>query len=271
MMSAAIARIGLADEETIALDHAALEIAAPDHEGISLEPAYALIDEIVVRVAGADTARRRADVMAAVIGDEYGFVGDRETYDDPANADLIRMLDRRKGLPVSLSILYVAVARRLGWPADALDVPSHVLVRIGADDGAVVIDPFAGGAVIGQRDAMARVARLLGGAPVGPRHFAPMSNRAVLVRLLLNQATRAEAGGAARRARTLYQRITLFAPGHTQTWLDLARLDVALGDIAAARGSLAAMLETTRDPARRVEIDGIMAALERRQSTKREE
>jgi regulator of sirC expression with transglutaminase-like and TPR domain len=78
-------------------------------------------------------------------------------------------------------------------------------------------------------------------------HVAPMENRAVLVRLLLNQASRAEAGGNAARALTLYERMTAIAPDYPQPWWDRARLEISGGEVHSARGSLSAMLEITRD------------------------
>ena len=75
-----------------------------------------------------------------------------------------------------------------------------------------------------------------------------MSNRSVLVRLMMNQATRAEQAGRHARALTVMQRITTVAPGHSPGWWMRARLERAQGDPTAARDSLSAMLETTRDP-----------------------
>jgi predicted TPR repeat methyltransferase len=74
-----------------------------------------------------------------------------------------------------------------------------------------------------------------------------MENRGALVRLLLNQASRAEAGGDVARALTLYERMTAIAPDYPQGWWDRARLEVSTGDIHEARASLSAMLEVTRD------------------------
>lgn len=103
----------------------------------------------VSEIDGNESAgQRRAHLLPHILADEFGSVGDRETSDDPDNADLIGVIDRRRSLPVSLSILYVAVARRLGWTADALDVLGHVLTLIGDDIRPTIIDPFRGGLVV---------------------------------------------------------------------------------------------------------------------------
>lgn len=263
-MSADIETIGLLDDDEIELDHAALALSELDHEGVELEPYYALLDEIGDRLedfAEADTPEEQAEALAQVFHDEFGFDGDAESYDAPLNADLIRVLDRRRGLPVSLSLLYVAAARRMGWAAWATNTPGHVLVLIG-EDPSVLIDPFHGGAPVSRE----RLAALLYGAigpdgVPGPEHVAPMTNRSVLVRLLLNQASRAERGGDPARALALYDRMTLVAPDNADGWWELARLQLQMQDVDAARASLSAMLEVTRDPQRRELITTTLQAI----------
>jgi regulator of sirC expression with transglutaminase-like and TPR domain len=264
----AIAHLGLLEDEAIVLDLAALEIAALDHADSAIEPYAELLAGMAARIAvlGADAAtpRERSRVLSRVIADEFAFAGDRQTYDSPDNADLMRVIDRRRGLPVSLTILYVAAARRIGWQADALNTPGHVLARLGSDTGPVLLDPFHGGGIVGA----AELGSLLENA-LGPRvrpsaeHLAPMSNRTVLVRLLMNQASRAEAAGNLDRALVLYRRITSIAPDHPHPWWDRARLEAAAGDPAAARASLSAMLEVTREPELRNHVCAALDALSR--------
>ena len=116
-MIPAISHLGLLDDEDILLDLAALELSALDHEGTSLDPYIDLLKDLEDRLASAaGTAShgiRQGEILAELLAGDYGFAGDRETYDAPLNADMIRVLDRRRGLPVSLSILYVALARRI--------------------------------------------------------------------------------------------------------------------------------------------------------------
>lgn len=260
MPATAIGHLGLLDDEDIELDVAALELSALDHDGVDLDPYAAILKSIAERLAvvgrGADTGRRQGGALAQVIGGEYGFTGDRATYDAPLNADMIRVIDRRKGLPVSLSILYVAAARRVGWTADALNTPGHVLVRVGPAEAAVLIDPFNGGSVIRPDQLVALLAR-----QPGDEHLAAMANRMVLVRLLLNQASRAEQAGDAARALTVHERMVAIAPSHAQGWWELARLQLSSGSVEAARASLSAMLEVTRDPDHRVHIAAALDAI----------
>ena len=263
-----IAHLGLLDDEEIELDLAALELAALDHPDASLDPYLDTLEEMAEDLQatgrGSRGAGERADALARVIAGQYGFRGDRDTYDDPANADLMSVIDRRLGLPVSLSILYVALARRADWEADALGTPGHVLVSVGPlqPDRALLIDPFNRGAAVGADQLASLLAGALGeGVAPAPEHVAPMSNRAVLVRLLTNQATRAEQAGRSRRALELQRRITTVAPAYPHAWWERARLELRSHDVGAARGSLGAMLATTRDPAIRLQIGAALDAI----------
>lgn len=259
-----LAQLGLVDEEAITLDEAALALALPDNPETDLDPYHSLLRLVASRLEAeaphAETAHERADVLSLVLNGEFGFVGDRETYDDPANADMIRVIDRRRGLPVSLSILYVAAARRLGWAANVLDLPGHVLVLIGDKADLAVIDPFRGGVLVVPE----QIASLLS-ASVQPGtnvvQVAAMPNRAILARLLLNQAMRAEEAGRGRRALEIYERITDFAPDYGNAWWQRARLELVDHDVVSARRSLAAMLEVTRDQAERATITEMLQSL----------
>lgn len=264
-MNQDIANLGLLDDDEIELDLAALALSELDHEGIDIEPYLLLLEAISERLEivgeAAETAEEQVAALAQVLAGDFGFAGDAASYDAPLNADLIRVLDRRRGLPVSLSILYVAAARNMGWTAYALGTPGHVLVRIG-DERPVLIDPFNGGVPVSDDE----LAALLYGA-LGPDgilredHVAPLDNRSVLVRLLRNQASRAEQGGDLPRALTMHERMTMVAPDNPDVWWELARLQVQSREVEAARHSLSAMLEVTRDPLRRQMVTAALDAL----------
>lgn len=266
VMTENIAYLGLLDDEAIVLDLSALELAALDHVDVDLSSYVDRLGELteqLMMVGGsARSATERAVALAKILGGENGFVGDADTYDDPANADLIRVIDRRCGLPVSLSILYVSLARRLGWSAHALNTPGHVLVRLGPEAAPVLIDPFHGGAMVEHEQLSLLLSQMVGQRVIlAAEHLLPMSNRAVLVRLLMNQASRAEAAGDAERALILYGRMTVIAPAYGQTWWDRARLEASQGQSLAARGSLMAMMEITRDPIVRAHISAALDTL----------
>ncbi len=243
--------LGLLDDDEIDLDRAALALSALDHEGADPAPYLDLLDEIAGRLrtvaANAETLEEQGAALRQVLAGDYGFIGDASGYDAPVNADMIRVLDRRQGLPVSLSILYVAAARRMGWQAWALNTPGHVLVRLGSERF-MLLDPFHGGRPVNRHELEAMVIGFVGkGAEVKPEYLAPIPNRAVLVRLLTNQFSRALQGGDTARALTIQERMTKIAPEYPDVWLTLAKLQAQLDDSDGARASLHAMLEVTRD------------------------
>ncbi|WP_448581969.1 SirB1 family protein [Thermaurantiacus sp.] len=249
-----LAAIGLLDEADIALDDSALVLAAADRPRPDLGRARALLAGLAHRLStlaeGASGTAARAEALVTLLAQDEGFSGDTLTYDAPENADFLALLKRRRGLPVTLAILYVGLARRLGWTATPVALPGHVIVRLGGTADSVLLDPFAGGRTLGAAGVEMLIARALGRqARPELRHLEPLSNRDTLVRLVSNQAVRARKAGDLARARTLAERLTLIAPASADLWWERARLEQLAGDKAAARRSLSSMRETTRDPA----------------------
>ncbi len=188
-MNNSILHLGLMEDGEIELDLGALELAALDHPGIDIDEYIdKLTDiEIALRAANGDAVGSvaRAQALSSVMVEEFGFSGDRTHYDDPQNADLIAVVDRRLGLPISLSILYVAMARRLGWSAMPLNTPGHVLVRLGDASDQLIIDPFNDGRIVAPEQVEALLEQMMGRARSSDGML-PLSNRSALVRLLLN-------------------------------------------------------------------------------------
>ncbi|MDX1511542.1 MAG: transglutaminase-like domain-containing protein [Nitriliruptorales bacterium] len=132
---------------------------------------------------------------------ELEFTGDLETFNDPANALLSRVLDRRRGLPITLSILWVSIGRRLGVPIHGIGLPGHFVVGIGDGNERAVVDPFHGGAVLDELDMARLVARSTGNQVQFRRNMLRPASPPLIVRRLLNNLTRDyQAAGDARAA-----------------------------------------------------------------------
>jgi regulator of sirC expression with transglutaminase-like and TPR domain len=245
-----LAAIGCQADADIRLDEAALHLAAADRARPDIAPALARLADYAAELPRAlATAPQRAEALKALFADRHGFAGDQADYESPRNADLIAVLERRAGLPIALAILYVSAARRAGWDARVLALPGHVLAAIEGEGQMVLVDCFNGGRSVEPAELSALATTLARGQPLKPGDSALLSNRETLVRLVVNQASRARQAGDTQRALTLYRRLTLIAPMMPALWWERARLEQLAGDTGAARRSLAAMRETTRDPA----------------------
>ncbi len=270
-MDLTVERLGLLDDAAIDLADAALACSGADRPLDDLAPVRARVAGLAARLlanaSGVRTSAARGRLLAALLSGREGLSGDTEDYDNPDNADLARVFERGRGLPVTLSLLYAALARRVGWRADVLNVPGHVIIAIGSEGDRVLLDPYDGGRQIDARGLATIVARVAGRNAVPlAEHLEAMSNRDVLVRLQSNIAARARRAGDIPRALEVTVRMTDIAPRLTGMWWERARLEQQLGFVSAARASLAAMLETTTDRKIRGRIASAMASLARSNS-----
>lgn len=259
-----LATIGLMDDADIDLVEAGIALSLADRPRADAGRLRRMVTNWAItlqRDLAPATGQGRALRLAGLIAGEAGLTGDTSDYDNPLNADLVAVAERGRGLPISLSILYVALARRVGWRADALALPGHVLVEVHGGGDSALIDPFDHGITVSPARA-ADIARHGGGTAIGGR-FPVLGNRQMLVRMISNQASRARLSGDVTRALTLHERMTGIAPRMSALWWERARLEQRIGRLAAARASLTAMLETTHDPALGQRIRATLATLAR--------
>src|SRR5262249_7733163 len=140
---------------------AALVIARVEYPSLDPEPYLARLDRM-----GEQAASRLTEVGGAPAGDtirafneylydELGFTGNRDHYDDPGTNSLNEVIDRRTGIPISLAVIYLEVARRAGLRVDGVNFPGHFLLRMreampSEANDVVIIDPFHGGALLSE-------------------------------------------------------------------------------------------------------------------------
>lgn len=178
-------------EEQIDLGRAALTIALPDYPKLDISEYLARIDRLAVEVtaqcgAGADGFRLIA-ALNYVLFSRHGFRGNRDDYYDPKNSFLNELIERKIGIPITLSVLYMEVARRIGLGVDGVGFPGHFLVKAVCADDEVVIDPFDGGEVRSREDLEALLKQMYGGKLDFRSDFlAAVSNKQILQRMLNN-------------------------------------------------------------------------------------
>ncbi len=137
----------------------------------------------------------------------------RRRYDDLRNADLAAVIQRRRGLPVALSILYIHAARSLGWRIEGLNFPGHFVIRLHGDRQAVILDPFAGGLARSIQDLRQLLkAQSTDKTEVKPEHFSALENRQILLRLQNNIKVRRIQEGDLKGAERALQRMLWIAP-----------------------------------------------------------
>ncbi len=247
-------RLGEAGEGPHDLAEAALMLAALDHPEKKLAQFRAHLSELA-EVARAQChfarhAEGAADALAAVISGRYAYEGDRENYDDPQNADMMTVIERRRGLPVALGILYVHAARAAGVEACGLLSPGHFLLKVTVKGSEALIDPFNGGALVEREHIDApRFAPHFVPEPGGsepPDALSPVADADVLLRLLNNIKTRAVKSRETGRSIELLKRMVLIAPRRALLWLDLAHSQESLGSLSAARGAYETCLTLAR-------------------------
>lgn len=264
---AALGALAAAPDEAIDLAEAALALSALARPSIDLAPYRRHLEDLAADVTKAD-AHFLADAVEAlnmvIIGD-HGYRGDADTYDDLDNADLARVIDRRKGLPVALGILYLHAARAQGWSADGLGFPGHFLIRIEHDDEAAVVDPFHDGNVLDATGLRGLLKAISGyDAELEPHHWEAVTNREVLIRLQNNIRTRCLQSGDAKRALGAIEAMLLFAPDHAELWRDAGVLNAQLGNLGAAVDALEHCVARSGAGADRDDAERLLREIRRR-------
>lgn len=220
------------------LAQTALLLSAHVRPDIDLEAQDARVQDLADRCP-----EPTLDGVRRAIFTEAGFTGDQDNYYAPANSLLDAVLDRRRGLPITLSLLTIDVGRRVGVPLDGVGMPGHFLVRDRVLPD-VFIDPFAGGTVLSTEDCRGIFRRMAGpDAPFDPRFLDPISDTLLLSRMvanLVNAYRRADDRRGLRWSARLRSRCPGVAPD------ELAQLGQALSH-AGAFDEAAALLDAAAD------------------------
>lgn len=261
-------RVGEQPDEAIDIARTALALSALDHPTADLDPYVRHLRELadaLGEVGGAaKTPEERQAALSETMARRFDYHGDPMRYDEPQNGDLLRVIDRRKGLPVALGILYISTARAVGWSATGINFPSHFLIRLDGAGGGVMVDPFHDGRALDLRGLRGLLHRMTGSDDLLPDHCLSMDNRDVLLRLMNNLKTRAQKNGDLDRAADLLERMMLIAPGYHFLRRELGLLRTEQGKMIAALSAFEAWRTQTSDGAERREAEALIDRLRRR-------
>ncbi len=184
--------------------------------------------------AAGDVAER-VRALNEIILLKYGYSGDALTYDDLQNANLMRVVDRRKGLPVTLGILYMHAGRAQGWETVGLAFPLHFLVRLSDGPERAIIDPFHGGRICTAAELRELLKATAGlDSELQTEHYAAVSDRDVLLRLQNNLKARLIHAEQYERAVMVAETMLMLAPELAELWREAGLLHAQLGNMRSA-------------------------------------
>ncbi len=245
-MSAAQARlaldaIGQLPDNELDLADAALQFARIDQPEADWLAARAHLSELARDAAAMalerpdDDASVRAGALAGLMAGRWRYAGDQDTYDDPANINLIQVIQRRRGLPVSLGILWLHCARAARWQAFGIDFPGHFMIALAGSKTQLVLDVFAGGQPMDARSIRALAKRVSGPrTELKPGMIQPMNSRGVLLRLQNNLKARRLAADDLPGGLVAVEDMLRIAPDHASLWREAALINQRLDQVGAA-------------------------------------
>jgi regulator of sirC expression with transglutaminase-like and TPR domain len=245
-------------DDAINLAEAALLIAAEEYRDLDIRAYLARLDEM----AEALKRRLRADISPAdtiialnrFLFEEHGFTGDAANYYDARNSFLNEVLDRKRGIPITLALVYIEIGRRIGLPVQGVSFPAHFLVKCTLREGTVVLDPYAKGASLSFDDLRQRVKALRNGVEPTKSMVAGMlataTNKEILTRILRNLKGIYSHHKAWMKALSATDRIISVMPESAEEYRDRGMIYINLECFRAALFDLQAylkMLPVARD------------------------
>jgi regulator of sirC expression with transglutaminase-like and TPR domain len=257
-------RITAEPDERISLAEGALAIAAEEYRDLDIDAYLARLDEM-----GATLKRRlRPDIGTAdsiralnhYLFEELGFAGNGADYYDPRNSFLNDVLERRLGIPITLSVVYIEVGRRIRLPLHGVSFPAHFLVRCTLRDGAIVLDPYAKGVSLGLDDLMQRLKEWRSGLEPDPEWvknmLAAAGSRDILARILRNLRGIYLHQGALTKALHACDRIISLAPQAAEEYRDRGSIYLDLECFRAALADFRSYLLLKPDADDAAEVQG---------------
>ncbi|MGH8061280.1 MAG: SirB1 family protein [Pseudoxanthomonas sp.] len=244
-------------DESVPLLETALLIARDEYPGLDADLydtlAQSHAEHLRPEIEAIDAWPLKMAAINRHLFDELGYTGNHDEYYDPRNSYLNEVFERRLGNPITLAMVQMEVARRLGVPLDGVSFPGHFLVRLPVDDGILVMDPFNGGRPLGADELRERAKPHLGGDIPDDNALMhildPASHRAILIRMLRNlhgvYAERDEWDRAARSA----DRVLKLSPEQPEALRDRGLAYLNMDHQHGARHDLARYLQLAPEAA----------------------
>jgi len=222
---------------------------------VDVEAIVARFGELAAPLVATDIAQQPLREQARRVSELFkalGFRGNVEDYYDPKNSLLSDVLERKIGIPITLTIVWCEIARRAGVCARGVGFPGHFLARVDRETpdearietAPVIVDPFGSGRILDEDDCEELLRRALGeGASLDPSLFAPLSARLTLVRLLTNLKAIWASRGDHTRAFVAIDRIVTLVPESARMLRERASVALRLGITELARADFTRIVE----------------------------
>lgn len=255
---------GRSDEP--ALDRAALELARIEYPNLDIEPFIGILDSYAVelseRLGGRSGGADYVEAANQYLFGELGFSGNAAQYYDPRNSCLNEVLTARTGIPITLAVVYMEIARRLAKPVHGVGLPGHFLVQYRDPDYAAYVDVFHGGRLLTTAECFA-LARKSAGIPLSddPRMLAPASKRQIVTRMLHNLCgvyLHRQAYGKALQTLNL---LVAADPDSAAEYKQRGVVHLQMRNLAAARGDLETYLRLAPEATDHAEIEQHLRSL----------
>ena len=180
-----------ADSDDLDLTQMALLIGLSEYPNLDVELEQQSLDSLASgashRLDDEDDSLARANMLSEYLFDEVGFSANQEDYYDPRNSYLNEVLERRLGIPITLSLLYMEVGKRLDMDLEGVGMPGHFLVRVKSGPEDILVDPFHRGIILSEQECARRLQQIVGDTVAwDKRYVAGVSGRELITRILRN-------------------------------------------------------------------------------------
>lgn len=246
----------------------ALLMAAEEYPGLDVSACLATIDELAEGARSAlarlRSPRRRLEALAGYFSDTLGFRGNEQDYYDPRNSFLNEVLERRVGIPISLSVLFMELGRRVGVPMVGIAFPAHFLVRH-AVDPELFVDAFNRGRLLSAAELEAFLRDLTAGRiRFEPGFVEPVGPRQIVRRMLMNLAGLYRTRGETVKALEAVDRIVILDPQNPEVYRDRAMMYLELEAFPFAAADLERFRDRTKEPEERRVIEQLLGEVRSR-------
>lgn len=236
------------DEQPINIAYAALLVADEVYPNLDIDSYLLRLDDMAEVVRSRLAHCHPVKILKDFLFGELGFRGNSDDFFDPRNSYLNQVLDRRTGIPITLSVIYLELAQRLQLPIVGIGLPGHFILRYDGDKEPLYMDPFNGGVTMSTHDCRQRVADISNGRlRFKPTFLAPVSPRQILTRMLRNlkgiYVSRADFDSAL----SVVEKLILLNPSAAEEIRDLGVLHYYAGHLLKAIGCLERYLQQRPD------------------------